>query len=77
MCDKNRWTVQRSFLTYLLDELVSCSTGALTLTVTVVRVIRELQRKDRHPYLVYISCSASFTLDEFNKILPAFCLFSL
>lgn len=76
MCDK-KMDSQRSFLAYLLDELVSGSTGALTLAVTIVRVIRELQRKDTHPYIVYISCSSSFTLDEFNKILPAFCLFSL
>ena len=36
---------QYLFLSYLLDELVSCRTWALTQTVTIVRHVRKLQSK--------------------------------
>lgn len=66
----------RHSLTYLLDELISCSMGALTLTVTIIWVIRELQRK---ACIVCMSSSSWCTLNEwaFYKIVPVFCPFSL
>lgn len=55
MCVLKEVDSQLCFLSYLLDELVSCSTGALTLSVTIVGLIRKLQRKYVHPYIVNTS----------------------
>lgn len=55
MCVLKEVDSRLCFLSYLLDELVSCSTGALTLSVTVVGLIRKLQRQYVHANIVYTS----------------------
>lgn len=65
----------RFLLSYLLDEPVSCSIGSLT--VTVIRRIRKLQRKFMHLQPLYTQVLVIIYTPVYDEILPVSCLFLL